>query len=553
MSEPLNREQILEAQKHKGQIQTPSRLAPLFEKPDLLKNIWKALDRDHREDHKEKLAVFIIGVSAELPDEADHCSVALKGDSSAGKDNVIKTVFKHFPKEDNFFLTSATKSALEENGNEAKRIAFSEINKHREGGANNDIVESFKQLAEGGMDSMKQDVNTGYRTTKRSKVGQKSLFYGTTEVESDEELETRYVVIPIRSDAKKNKIVVDDSLKKAGDFDFYVDKQKEYSWIASSIKALDKELQPIIPFAHLLTEEIQDEDKKASFFDYTKERVKRDAKRLLSLTRAITWLHQKQRCIKDYRGKKFVISEPCDFITAVQLFAGFFNLTYTGLDYRIEKTLNKIRELEGKHDGEIMKMNFPSKYNGYVVRHKLQEDLGVASQTTIKKYLSKLMDLGYLKDTHYDQTVNPKAYLIKSSGYQMGINRVSLPISVTAINTHLTAWMTPEIITKSYWDREISTINLDFLENHSISAKNETLKNETLISPENTETEKTIKNHNDLLAVLRKALPKPVSYEELRKLCHFENPDQWLELTLKTLARRGDVFEHKPGEWVVLE
>lgn len=473
MTKELTREQVLSAQENKGKVQTEARLSPLFEKPDLLQRIWRTIDHDHKLDNKEKLALFIIAASSELPDPNDHVSAALKGDSSAGKDSAIKAVLKHFPEEETFFLTRGTAAALEDEAEEVKRIAFSEINKNRENGANKEITETFKQLAEGGTDVLKKDAYTGYRTTKRVKSSQKTLIYGTTEAESDEELETRYVIIPIKGYAKKNKVVVDDALDKAADYDYQINKQNNNSWIATSIKALDKELIPIIPFSHVLKEPIKDGDKEQYFFDYTKERVKRDAKRLLSLTKAITWLHQKQRCVKEYKGKRFVVAEPTDFITAVVLFAEFFNLTYSGIDYRIQKTLDTIRKLEGKHDAEIMTLGFPQEYYGYVLRHKLQEELGIQSLTTIKKYLSQLRDLGYIRDEFYDPNISQKGYLIRSEAINQGITRVSLPVTLIALIGTLTGCLTPENITKWYWNREISTINLDFLENECKFSQND--------------------------------------------------------------------------------
>jgi len=436
-----------------------------FLKENLLQEIHKELDKDHKLDHKEKIALFLIRVSAELKEPSDRCSSALKGDSSAGKDNAIKTILKHFPEKDNFFLTRGTQSALEEEASKVKCIAFSEINKHRENGANNELTEVFKQLAEGGVDVIKKDATTGYRTTARFKSEQKTLFYGTTETESDEELETRYVIIPIRSNSTKNKIVVDDYLRKLRNPENY--SKKKISWITKSIMQLDNDIQIIIPFTELFENKIKDTDGKEKYlFDYTKERIKRDAKRLFSLTKAITWLYQKQRANEVINGQKFIYAEPSDFLTALEIFAEFFNLTYTGLDHRTQRTFEKIEELRGKHDAEILKMGYDSKYFGWVLRHKLAEELGIQSVDTIKKRINQLKDY-QMVEGHYQQEI-PRGYLIR--GCEQGTNRVSLPISLVAISTLLIAYLTPKIIKEIYKDKKISSFQ-PFFQDLSVSSE----------------------------------------------------------------------------------
>lgn len=408
-----------------------------FYKPDLLKEIQKELDYKHKQDDKEKLALFLIAISSYLKDPNDHCSAAIKGDSSAGKDNIIKTVLGLLPKKDSLFLTRGTAAAIEDEAHKVRIIAFSEINKHRENGANSDLTETFKQFAEGGVSIIKKDAATGFKTTKETTSEQKTLFYGTTETESDDELETRYVVIPIHSNQEKNKIVVNDALFKASNEDYYLRKSKNNDWISSSIEHFDYNLSVIIPFASLFTEKIYDpEDKQKKYlFDFSKERIKRDAKRLLSLTKAITWLHQKQRVIKLKEGQKFIYSEPSDFITAIKIFAEFFNLTYTGLDHRVQKVLDCIKKNHSNHAEDILK-EYGIDYTDWTIRSKIQHELGIESINTIKERIKTLKDLGKI-ETHYEQGKN---YLIR--GVNEGVNRVSLPVSLTGVDTHLTGWLT---------------------------------------------------------------------------------------------------------------
>jgi len=437
-----------------------------FYNPELIKHIHTELDTNHKLDHYEKLGVFIVRVSAELKTPADRVSCALKGDSSAGKDNIVKTALGLFPAEDNFILTRGTQSALEEEANKVKAIAFSEINANREDGANASLTEVFKQLSEGGTSVIKRDQNT--HEVIKIECEQKTLLYGTTETESDDELMTRYVVIPIKSDSYKNKVVVSSVLKNVSNPEFYLNKTEKENWVASGIRLLDHDIEIIIPYAELLNKEIETEDgRKEPFFDYTKERIKRDVKRLLSLTKSIAWLYQKQRHIKNIEGKKFLFAEPSDFITAYKIFGGFFALTYSGLDFRLQKCLETIKKLESKHDAEILALGFDSQYYGWVLRKPLMKELGIHSVNTIKKYINSLKDF-QLIETHFDGSF-PKGYLIRtlsedergvSNGCQMGIKGYQL----TAIDTLLIPYLTPLNIKEIYNEKEISLIDLSFID-----------------------------------------------------------------------------------------
>lgn len=448
---------------------------------NLLEEIYKELDKDHKLDEKEKLALFIVRLTAELKNSNDRVSAALKGDSSAGKDNTIKTILKHFPKEDNFFLTRGTASAIEDEASKVKCIAFSEINKHRENGANNEITETFKQLSEGGVSVIKKDAATGFRTTKKSESKQLTLIYGTTETESDEELETRYVIIPIKGTTTKNRVVVEDVIDRVSDFNKF-DKEKE-SWISAGIRQLDNELDVVIPYAKILKEKITLDGKERFFFDYRKERIKRDVKRLFSLTKAVAWIYQKQRNIKTYNGISYIISEPTDLFFAAELFTDFFNLTYTGLDHRLQKCYDTIKKLEGKHDKDIMDFKYPTQYYGWVLRHKLQEDLGIQNIKTIRKYITALKDFCMI-ETFYSDSI-PRGYLIR--GCYQGSNRVSVPVTITPLTPYLQAILTPYFLEKWYNNKSLSSINSSFLWKNSVSNDEiDTLQIDTLNLQEDT-------------------------------------------------------------------
>lgn len=408
--------------------------------PELIKFIWEELDKTHKLDHKEKLAVFLIRLTAELKNPEDRCSVALKGNSSAGKDNIIRSVLNIFPKEDSFLLTRGTQSALEEESQKVKAIAFSEMNANREDGANKDLTEFFKQLSEGGVKIIKRDKQTNEVITLESE--QKTLMYGTTEAKSDDELETRYVIIPIRSDEEKNRIVVQSYLKSLSDIKKITDKKQ--SWVINAIKLLKKDYEIMIPYAEALEGEYKTKTGiKESLFDMKKDRIKRDIKRLFNITKAITLLYQLQRkTFKDEETEQeILISQPEDFKLAFMIMNEFMEDTYLGLDFREKQVYDKIREQQGKQDDQILSYGYSNNYYGWVLRHKIQELLGIESKNTIKSYLKTLKDRQLIEE-HYEQNI-PRGVLLKHTGGQQGVNRGSEGVRLTGIDTLLTPYLTP--------------------------------------------------------------------------------------------------------------
>lgn len=516
-----------------------------FKQENLLENIYNELNKKHVLDDKEKLSLFLIATTAELKNPNDRCSVALKGDSSAGKDNAVKTVFDLFDEKECFFLTSGTQSSLERGVEKAKRVAFSEINANREKGANKDLTEVFKQLSEGGVHAIKTNKIT--HEVEHFKQEQKSLFYGTTESESDEELETRYIIIPIKGYERKNRTVVHSYMDTLSSIEAIKNKNKPVSWIKQGIKNLNHNVEIVMPYIDLLKIKIKDTDGKyKELFDFKKERVKRDAKRLFCITKAITWLHQLQRHqITETDGVTYVFSEPQDFLVALQLFAEFFNLTYSGMDFRVQKVLEAIKEHEKKHDDYILKCGFPNKYVGWVPRHLIQEELGISKQSTMKKRIDVLKDLELI-ETFYDRTINPKAYLLKYSGYQLGTNRVSLAINWQSLVAHLAPYRQPEKREKIYGGKTPPSLSLEFLgieknqpQESCVKTEIGTHKISTLKTPRYTEEDVEIPSVSDFLS-------NNTTFHADDFISLYD------EQALQKLASAGDIVEKRSGFYEVL-
>lgn len=419
----------------------PPELDSKFEDKDLLKFICAEMDKVHKYDNKAKMACALVCASGELLNPKDHMSACFKGDSSSGKDNCMKAGLSLFPEEDSFLLTRGTQSSLEEESAKVKRIAFSEINQARDG-ANSDLTEFFKQLSEGGVNVIKRDKNTN--EIVRIQTEQKTLLYATTETEIDAELVTRYVIIPIKSNKAKNKGVVKHYLEQAEN---PLEINEDIAiWFKEGVKQLEK-LPVKIPFARLLENEV----------DFELDRIKRDVQRMMALTRASAWLHQKQRIVKD----GMIYADPTDWYIMQKVFGDFMTQTYNNLDPRFEIIVDKIQELQGTHSGEIMKAGFSVEYIDYAIKSEVCKALGLNAET-FKKRIKYLRNENIIQ-TEWNKEVNGKISLLKTSGYQVGIKSVFSRDAET-VYLHITDLIPTLNLEEEYKNKQFHKPDLSFLD-----------------------------------------------------------------------------------------
>jgi hypothetical protein len=359
-----------------------------FRSPNLLEKINEELSKDHLEDDNLKMTVFLGGISALQKNHRKRISIAITGDTSVGKDNLFKTILKHMPKGTTIFLTKATQSTLEDDVKDRRIICYSEVNKHRDDGANKDLVEAIKQIAEGGMSSLKKDMRTGMKTARHEEDEQKTVFYGTTEEQRDEELETRFLCAGMKYTYSRGKKVSESVLDTLSNLSELIKSNiKQDSWIKKGLNYFyfSKEVydEIWIPYAELL----KNINGKPAF-DYKDARSQRDVKRLMALTSSITWLYQEQRKSFNTGQENILIAEPEDFINAIKISQGFFNETYTGID---ERNLEIIKSMK-----RYCLKNLKEDVEKWVPRDYIEKDL-MKAKNTIKRRMHILSEKGLVE------------------------------------------------------------------------------------------------------------------------------------------------------------
>lgn len=427
------------------QPKPPAALDPRFKDPKLFLHILEELKKSHVGDEIPLLAGFVVAASSYLPRPKDHVSAALKGDSSSGKDNIIRSVLSLFPKEDSLFLTRITRSEMEDQIGAVRILALSEMNIGRDG-ANAEILEAFKQAVEDGLRVMKKDLVTGESLYLVSE--QKTGLFATTETYSDSELETRYLVIPLSSTISQNKAVCADSAEKYADpAALFAAISPAESWICKSLRALDANLMPFVKYAPALLELIDGHN----LFEFDKARVRRDFKRLLSLTMAIAWLHQHQRQRIEYGGQTCIQAEPSDFINALFLFKDFLNLSYSGMDPRLQQLLDLVKLNEGKFEA-LLPLDEVGR--GWVPRHEVVKQSGKALNT-VKRYLREL------ESEELIETFDSYPLKFVRRGVSNRVSTLVNGCQLTGIDRHLTGYNTYKYPTYLLTPEDISKLTLD--------------------------------------------------------------------------------------------
>lgn len=400
-----------------------------FEDENLLKLILEEISKSHIKDDHLKMTAFIVAVSGLLRNEKRRMSLAIRADSSTGKDNLIKSILNHIPEDTAIFLTKGSQATLEDDIKDKRIIAFSEVNKTREGGANKDLVEVIKQKTEGGTSSLKKDIRTGMKEARHDIGEQVTVFYGTTDAETDEELDTRFIVGNIPIEEEKIRTVNESTFDNFSNLDKLSDNiVKKDSWIRIGLNEFfSNEIQPevVIPYAPLLKDKIND----AYIFDYSSPRSQRDIKRVLSLTCAMTYLFQKQRDKIEYNGTTYIISRPQDLINVLQYSKEFFNQTYTGLDARLSEVVDVIKELKPIS-------------SDWVARDAIETRIG-KSRNTIKKWCQALSGIGVIegiRGSELNQQCNTNIYdgnKIYFKRCQKGVKKGLIRCELSELKKHL--------------------------------------------------------------------------------------------------------------------
>jgi len=237
-------------------------------------------------EEANKLVGYVAATSRKLDDPV---SVLIQSRSAAGKSTLQDAVISLMPPEDCIKYTRLTGQALfykEEDSLVHKLLAIEEEHGAREASYSIRNIQSAKCLT---IAATGKDPATGKLKTEEYRVrGPVALMITTTEVELDYETSNRFVTLTIDESREMTEKILD--------------KQREQETLAGLVKKAETErvmarhqnaqrllrpLQVINPFAGYLT------------FPSDSLRARRDHKKYLGMIKAIAFLHQYQRPVKN--------------------------------------------------------------------------------------------------------------------------------------------------------------------------------------------------------------------------------------------------------------
>lgn len=429
--EVLEKIDIINAEKLKEE---EDEILTKFKEPNLMEEITKELDKDHLEDTNLKKTAFYVAISSLLKNQRLRQSMAFVGDTSGGKDNIMKTIIQHIP--NSLFLTGATQPALEDQAVYTPLLALSEMNLFKDLGANKDLLEIVKQRTEGGTSNIKKDAETGFKTTKFEHTEQGSTFYGTTDSERNDEMETRFIFGHVSSDEEKIRKVNKNTADSFSDTEKIIDATKtEESWIKKGLRVLQKKrggCQVLIPFASVLTGKNKAGE---DIIDAKNPRSMRDLKRIYALIAARAWLFSEQRVGCQFEGINFIKCVPEDMLEVIKDTKECFNQTYEGRDNRLNAILKIIDE----------------SVDGWMPRDIIQKKLG-KSRNTIKAWCNNLADEGLIegnKGSELNNISNTQNYdynKIYYRGCQKGIKRVLIRCQYSELKELLEKYIRGKVV-----------------------------------------------------------------------------------------------------------
>ena len=262
----------------------------LLKAPDLLERILQDFDKcGVVGEQTNKLVGYLAAVSRKLDNPL---AILIQSSSAAGKTWLMEAVLSFVPEEERIKYSSTTGQSLfymgetniknkilaivEEEGIERTRYALK-------------LLQSEGELS---VASTGKDPVTGELTTKEYRVeGPVMIFSTTTNIDIDEELQNRFIILITKVDESREQTrAIDQKQREQRTFDFEGPRlKKEKDNILELHRNAQRLLRPL-PI-------INPHAKKLTFLD-DKIRTRQDHEKYLSLINAITLLHQYQRPLK---------------------------------------------------------------------------------------------------------------------------------------------------------------------------------------------------------------------------------------------------------------
>ena len=315
----------------------------------------------------------------------DPLAVIIQSSSSAGKSSVMDAALAFMPDEELIRYTSMTGQSLFYMGETSlkhKILAISEEEGAEQAGYALKILQSEKKLK---IASTGKDAKTGRLITQEYNVeGPCVIFMTTTNVEVDEELQNRCLVLTVNEDRKQTRRI-HELQRKSRTLEGLLRKEdkKKVLRVHQNAQRLLRPLMVVNPYAEKLT-----------FLD-SRLRTRRDHIKYLNIINAVTLIHQHQRTVRtvSHGGEtlEYIEATVQDIEIANKLAADIMGTSLDELAPQTRKLLEQICELakekckKGQIEQRDLRLN----------RRDIRNFTGW-SDTRLRIHLQRLVDMEYL-------------------------------------------------------------------------------------------------------------------------------------------------------------
>jgi DNA primase len=312
-------------------------------------------------------------------------AVIIQSSSSAGKSSVMDAALAFMPDEELIRYTSMTGQSLFYMGETSlkhKVLAISEEEGAEQAGYALKILQSEKKLK---IASTGKDPKSGRLITQEYKVeGPCSIFMTTTNVEIDEELQNRCLVLTVNEDREQTQ-KIHELQRKSRTLEGMLRKEdkRKTLLVHQNAQRLIRPLMVVNPFAEQLT-----------FLD-SRLRTRRDHIKYLNLINAITLIHQHQRELKTVKHNgedlEYIEATLEDIEAANKIAADIMGTSLDELAPQTRKLLEAVSELTGKkcEEGKIQQCDVRLK------RQDIRKFTGW-TDSRLRDHLQRLVDMEYL-------------------------------------------------------------------------------------------------------------------------------------------------------------
>lgn len=297
-----------------------------FQSLTLMHDIFRELDGDHVGDDLQKMLAFM-SVSTAYMKPKYRISFRVCGNSTSGKDNLMRAILKHMDPDIVGHYTCQSDKWLARQCRGLGGLYVGELNLLRKG-ANANILELLKAAIEGGIKHAYLDKDEhGHIMDAENTVPQMMVVYSGTEIRQDDELSTRVLSISVDGGPEQTRAVLEKLAEK--DELSNPDNEEYHSWIKIGLSQLKCDVV-VVP------REIKRVLK--SHADAADVRARRDYKRLLAEIRSSAWLNQLQRPIENGA----VVAVVADVYYALKALGGTLDQSYTGLEPRLQRVVDEL-------------------------------------------------------------------------------------------------------------------------------------------------------------------------------------------------------------------